>query len=256
MKKNKNWVFLIIGLVALLGFGQVAQAGLSAVGPVDPADGFPVWYQDTDTLALIPCHSTTQSPTLPPNFMCVLLGDPGFNVLLPVVFPTNYPQEAFYWIADADTVTATNPFSTYVKSARFALEKTFATIPPTPADGQQTVFARVRFRVDTPNVPGTYTITHPFGVHVFNVAVPGLKTINFTEDIPLGVPLNFTAALNGGSRSFPALGYGVPHYHRQRTVYRRSQRGPYGHGEPLRCNPQQGYGRRPGRRLRTRAKLT
>ncbi len=57
MKKNKNWVFLIIGLVALLGFGQVAQAGLSAVGPVDPADGFPAWYQDANSLALIPCHS-------------------------------------------------------------------------------------------------------------------------------------------------------------------------------------------------------
>ena len=79
MKKNKNWLFLILGLVALLGFGQVAQADLSAVGPVDPADGFPVWYQDANALGLIPCHSTTQSPTLPASLMCVLAGRSWFQ---------------------------------------------------------------------------------------------------------------------------------------------------------------------------------
>jgi len=210
MKKNINWLFLIIGLVALLGFGQVAQAGLTAVGPIDPANGFPVWYQDANTLALIPCLSQTQSPNVPPNLMCVLLGDPGFNVLLPVVFPTNYPQESFYWIADATSAVG-NPFATYVKIIRLGLESTFATIPPTVANGQQTVFSRIRIRIDPP-VAGTYTVTHPFGVKVYPNAPAGIKGINDTIDIPLGAPLNFTGALNGGIGPFlrwPDLNYPI-----------------------------------------------
>ena len=208
MRMNKNWVFLIIGLVALLGFGQVARAGLSAVGPVDPTNGFPAWYQDANSLALIPCLSQTHSPNLPPNLMCVLLGDPTFNLLLPVIFPTNFPQESFYWIADANT-TPTPGFTDlgpFVKAARFALESTFAAIPPTPANGEQLVFARVRFRIDPP-ANGIYKITHPFGVREFT-GTAGIR-INFTEDIPLAA-LDFTGALNGGIGPFLRWDTGYP----------------------------------------------
>ena len=207
MKKNKNWLFLIIALVALLGFGQTAQAGLTAVGPIDPANGFPAWYQDANKLALGPCHSTTPSPAAAGFFMCVLLGDAGYNPLLPIAFPINYPVESFYWIADADTKTA--PFGTYVKSARFALESSFAGLPPVVANGEQSVFARIRIRIDPP-VAGTYTITHPFGVNVFPNAPAGPKGINFTQDVPLGVPLDFTGALNGGIGPFLRWDTGYP----------------------------------------------
>ena len=36
MKKNKNWLVLILGLVLLLGLGQAAQAVLVDLGPPDP----------------------------------------------------------------------------------------------------------------------------------------------------------------------------------------------------------------------------
>jgi len=48
-------------------------------------------------------------------------------------------------------------------------------------EGNQIAFGRVRIRVDVPT-PGTYTITHPYGVEVFqNVTVA--DGINFTRDI-------------------------------------------------------------------------
>ena len=200
MKKNKSWVFLIIGLVMLLGFGQVAHADLSAVGPVDPADGFPVWYQDTNALGLIPCHSATRSPTLPASLMCVLAGDVGFNLALPVIFPTNYPGEAFYWIANAFAPLG-SPFATYVKVIEFALEKSFANLTATPINLEQAVFARSRFRIDT-TVAGTYTVTHPFGVKVFPNAPAGVRAIDVTIDVPVEAPLDFTSALNGGIGPF------------------------------------------------------
>jgi hypothetical protein len=208
MKKNKNWLFMILGLMALLGFGQVAQADLSAVGPPDLADGFPAWYQDTNALGLIPCHSTTRSPTLPASFMCVLAGDVGFNVALPVVFPFNYPGEAFYWIATASAPLG-SPFATFVKVAEFALEKSFANLAGTVTPGEQAVFARSRFRIDTP-VAGTYTVTHPFGVKVFPNAPAALRGIDVTIDIPVEAPLDFTSALNGGIGPFLRWDTGYP----------------------------------------------
>src|SRR5439155_528968 len=53
--------------------------------------------------------------------------------------------------------------------------------------GDQVVFSRVRFRIDTP-AAGTYTITHPFGVHTLTAAAAGRRSINFTDDCLLSVP--------------------------------------------------------------------
>ncbi len=208
MKKNRNWLFLIVGLVMLLGFGQVAQADLSAAGPVDPADGFPVWYQDANALGLIPCHSTTRSPALPAFLMCVLAGDVGFNLALPVVFPFNYPGEAFYWTATASAPLGSD-FATYVKIVEFALAKGFANLAGTVTPGEQAVFARMRFRIDT-LVAGTYTVTHPFGVKVFANTPAGLRAIDVTIDIPVEAPLDFTSALNGGIGPFLRWDTGYP----------------------------------------------
>ena len=44
----------------------------------------------------------------------------------------------------------------------FALEATFNAEDPKPGD--QTVFARIRFRIDSLTNGAKYTITHPYGV--------------------------------------------------------------------------------------------
>src|SRR5207244_4430890 len=55
--------------------------------------------------------------------------------------------------------------------AVFAVTGTFGNAAGAVVPGDQVVFSRVRFRIDTP-AAGTYTITHPFGVHVLTAAAP------------------------------------------------------------------------------------
>src|SRR5690606_17138308 len=75
-----------------------------------------------------------------------------------------------------------------------ALEAAFSV--EEPIDGDQISFARVRIRVDVP-VAGTYVVTHPYGVDVFDVETPGRRAINMTRDLGIGTPLTYDAALTG-----------------------------------------------------------
>ena len=122
--------------------------------------GFPSWFQDGNGMRLEPCLS--------PVGTCVLLADPTYDPALPVVWPTNYPTEAFYSLVDSDVVNygpqACADGST--SAGGFALlrvgtEATFTT--PAPAAGAQTFFNRIRITVGglCPNTP--YTFTHPYG---------------------------------------------------------------------------------------------
>ncbi len=187
----------------LCGLVQTGQAALNAVdpGPYTADTGFfPQWYQDSQAVALDLCLSKTVSsrvpPAAPPAYMCTLLPNPGiFDDALPIVFPTNYPDEGFWFVGDAaiDATTVADPQGitlVYVS----ALEAAFG--GGVPAIGDQISFARIRIRVDVP-VAGTYTITHPYGVHTENVITPGRKAINTTVDIGIGPTAVFTGALAG-----------------------------------------------------------
>jgi len=199
----KYFKFRLLTSAVLCGLVQTGQAALNAVdpGPYTAATGFfPQWYQDTEAVALDLCLSKTLSsqvpPAVPPADMCTLLPNPGvFDDALPIVFPTNYPDEGFWFTGDAaiDATTVPDPQGitlTYVS----ALEAAFG--GGVPAPGDQISFARIRIRVDVP-VAGTYTITHPYGVYTQFVATPGIKAINTTADIGIGAPGDFTGALTG-----------------------------------------------------------
>ncbi|RJT91790.1 hypothetical protein D6T65_18450, partial [Arthrobacter frigidicola] len=56
--------------------------------------------------------------------------------------------------------------------------------------------ARVRIRVDVPTA-GTYVVTHPYGVEVFDVPAAGRRAINMTRDIGIAGAGDFTGALKG-----------------------------------------------------------
>ncbi|VVM90490.1 hypothetical protein PS862_03213 [Pseudomonas fluorescens] len=178
----------------------VAQAALYAVdpGPYLPANGsFAAWYQDTHGRTLDLCLSKAVSSRAPgapgaPSYMCSLLPTPGvFDDAQPIVFPTNFPDEAFWFTADAQIVDAARgidlSFGTAIEAA-FAAEE--------PVEGDQLSFARVRIRIDVPTA-GTYVVTHPYGVDVFNVDVPGRRAINMTRDIGIGSPKTYDGALRG-----------------------------------------------------------
>jgi hypothetical protein len=117
---------------------------------------------------------------------CLVLGvAPG-----PIVFPTNFPDEWFYYIAE------TGPFDTPAVFYRTALEAAFAGAGAV-ADGQQSVFTRRRVRANTV-LGGNYTATDFYGViNLPNQPAATTRGINFTEDFGIGVALNFVLATTG-----------------------------------------------------------
>lgn len=165
-----------------------ARAELAAVGPLDPANGFPLWYQDQAGTTLELCLDTVSSAAGP---LC-LLAQPNPNA--PISFPDNFGAEAFWWSATS-TGNLPNGGDALLD---MAIEAAFS-LGETPAAGDQISFARVRIRVDTNNgASGTYRVTHPYGVNTFVVdaATAGNRAINHTADIGIQVGV-FTGALKG-----------------------------------------------------------
>jgi hypothetical protein len=177
-----------------------AQAALYAVdsGPFQPQNGgFAAWYQDTHGRTVDLCLSKALSSRVPsapgaPSYMCLLAAAPDvFDDTQPAILPGNFPDEAFWFTADAALVDAARGIDlTYVS----AVEAAFS--GGDPLDGDQISFTRIRIRVDVPTA-GTYIITHPYGVEAFTVDTPGRKAINMTRDIGIGSPKTYTGALRG-----------------------------------------------------------
>ncbi|SFP40677.1 hypothetical protein SAMN05216229_102167 [Geopseudomonas sagittaria] len=203
---NKQLGILVTALGLLAG---TAQAKLAAVdpGPYTAASGyFPVWYQDAGVTAadgttspptaLDLCLSKAVSSRAPgtaaaPGYMCTLLPNPGiFDDQKPLVFPTNWPDESFWMLAETSFVDPSGiELIVYVAG----LEAAFGGGVPLAND--QVSFARIRIRASVP-VAGDYTIIHPYGVERVR-GVTGKKGINITRDIGIGAPGVFTGALDG-----------------------------------------------------------
>ena len=171
--------------------------GLKTVGPIDETNGFPLWYKDTSGQRLELCLDAND-----PYCIMGAVPTPG----QPLVFPTNFPDEAFWSMADSTLATDGGGGSAILVTG---LEAAFAA---DVAPGQQISFGRIRLRVAGAGLQdgATYTITHPFGVDTA-VAGPGQgnaagvsRQINVTEDIgDLAGGSTFEAAL--GSRPAPFL---------------------------------------------------
>jgi Putative Ig domain len=172
---------IALGLTLLAASSASAQ--LARVGPVDPADGFPKWYQDKNGVALEHC---VPNPSELTAGLCLLLpGDMSF----PVSFPDAYPDESFYYNATADmTVNGGRARLVISHESAFGLGAASA--------GDQIVFARIRFVIDIPAPGGTYKIISPYLEKEFPNVAPGKRAIFFTEDVGLA-PGDFAAALKG-----------------------------------------------------------
>ncbi len=203
LKRTKNVTFSFIFLIIAIFPAAYASAALQAVGNVDLADGFPVWYQDSNNIAVEKCMELNSG-------MCLLAAADLPNPAAPISFPDNYPAEIFWWVADTSiTNSQIDGLMVLAMEGSFAGEQAI--------DGEQSSFGRVRFRVDVP-ATGTYTITYPFGTASFDVAalIPGPEIKNEGTDIgcfaqpgvnscdpndPLGSAdprFNFAAALGSG----------------------------------------------------------
>ncbi len=160
---------------------------LIEVGPVG-ANGFPTWYRDKSADG-----STSRLE------LCLPLGDvpdpycaPPTNPL-PLVYPTNFPNENFYQLATSALVApGVNAL------VEMNLEGAYAT--GAVIAGDEIVFGRIRIRDKAVPDGTTWRITHPYGIDEITAA--GGRGINMTQDVGL-TPGAFGSAL--GSRIGPFL---------------------------------------------------
>jgi hypothetical protein len=155
--------------------------GLTKFGPINPDYGFPDWYRDSNGVELE---------------MCIDARDPNCNAP-PVpnpdaapTFPDNFPDEAFYMLAD-NNMTANGG---NVVLAEYAVEGAFGA--GAVKQGDQMVFGRTRYRVRGGLQPDTqYKITNPYGVDYVQTD-PGATDLFVTEDAGASVGA-FGAIFNG-----------------------------------------------------------
>ena len=170
--------------------------GLALFGPLDPVDQFPIYYQDRLGMRLQLCRN--------PAFCLFALPNPA----APMVFPTNYALEQFYFHVGTTGTGAPGALMVY----QHALEGTFLNGTVTPGD--QVVFSRFRIRMTGLTNGASYTITHPYGTVTYIAGVNGRapNEINVTVDVG-ATPLAFNLALAGNVGPFLVpLGYvqGLP----------------------------------------------
>lgn len=166
MNKNRLLKLFLRWLPLYLMLPMLANAALTFVGPVDPANGYPRWYKDSNGVRLTLC--------LDQNTFCLPMDD--VDPALPVSFPNNFPGESFWWTGEAsiDNVEGGQVLLVMAIEAAFAREVPFA--------GDRISFARVRIRAR--DIPlGTYRITHPYGQSIFEATSPVGRQINETNDV-------------------------------------------------------------------------
>src|SRR5919199_1989986 len=183
---------------ALVAFAATSTPGthITAVGPISPDNGFPVWYADDSQPSLRLA-------------LCDQVSDPNCNIAgtlpdgtQPQSFPSNYPVESFYQLASATGTAGNGGKATYTAG----LEATFNNNVVAKA-GDQTVFSRIRVKVTNLDPNTTYTVHHPYGTDTLKSDANGL--IFVTEDVGAGSP-NFADAMSGRYGPFlqwdPAVG--------------------------------------------------
>ena len=201
--KVKTIARSVIGLMALLGAGVAgdARAQVCTNTPlpevstaVIPANGFPLYYDDANGLALTPCLDPAAA-----GFCGGVAGVPVPNPAAAVAFPGNFPAEFPYFSAVA---TMTLPNGGKALLLHRVLGSFFPPAAPVPAAGAQLVFSRLRIRIPGLQPGGTYTITHPYGVET--LVANNLGAINVTFDSGIAAP-GFTGPVTAGSRVGPSF---------------------------------------------------
>lgn len=166
-----------------------ATGGVSAVAST-LIDGFPEWYQDERGVRVGQCTDAVSG-------LCIAAPVTGS-----VVFPTNYPDESFFYIALSDDVVVADATCGATEGSLMVetgVEAAFAS--PTVLDGQQMTFGRVRFVAGRKGglCPNTeYVVTYPYGRDTIQTDVTGaVKPSPGTTDVGCAaMPCDFSLALS------------------------------------------------------------
>jgi hypothetical protein len=173
---------LAASVLATLALEAPAHAALTATGPVVPRHGFPEYYQDASGLRLALCVENDDpfcTSTAPNAGPATVSSDPA---------QMNFPDETFYWSADALIDKRTVGVR-----ARLVLAQEAAFVNDAAAAGEQMTFGRIRVRIDGARPNAAYTVTHPYGTERLTADKRG--RISFTDDVGCAAaPCDFTAA--------------------------------------------------------------
>jgi hypothetical protein len=212
-RRNSRWSRRAIAATAIIALPLAATTsafattavteknpnGITAVGPVNTDNGFPAWYQDKTGTRVELCLDKD-------NPMCGFLPGDIPDETKPIAFDTNFPEEAFYFLAGSSIDLPGGGKATLT----LGLEAAFAN---TVTNGDQVVFARQRiFVVDGPTNT-TLHFVHPYGKIDIDTDSTGKGRL--TEDISPAAG-NFTTALKGNIGPFltwdtgPVQGAGGP----------------------------------------------
>jgi hypothetical protein len=173
---------------------EISGDGNPASVAVNLANGFPLWYQDTNGQKLQLCLDTALE-VAPGVVVNPCEYEP--PTAAPPSFPGNFGAEAIYWTAAAlGNYVSSNGVNSSALLV-LALEAAGAN-EAALNDGNQAVFSRIRIRVDVP-VAGTYRVTHPYGTFDYAVTTLGGLTIDTTQDFGLDIAQDFLVAMNDGT---------------------------------------------------------
>jgi hypothetical protein len=162
----------------------------TGMGPINPVNGFPHWWQDGNGLALEMC--------LDDNGLCIFDPVEAGNTLSEQI---GFGAEGFWFLAGTSIGIAADPVTLPTGgSALLDMAMEAAWLNETPVAGEQFPFNRLRIRIDTP-CAGTYTVEHPYGTEVFAGVPAGVRGINLSRDIGAPAP-NFSTALSGSVGPF------------------------------------------------------
>ena len=170
--------------------GTHATDGIVKFGPLNPVDGFPDWYRDSEGEEIEPCLSNSDPMCNGPL--------PAPNPDAEISFPGNFPDEFFYFTGEA-ALTANGGFDVL---AHYAVEGIYN------GTGTQNVFGRTRYRIRGGLEAGAqYKITGPYGVD--NVVAGDDGTLFVTDDVGVGNQ-NFDGLMAGQVGPFLKWDTGAP----------------------------------------------
>lgn len=187
-----------VGLaIALAAGGSVALAELERVGPTDPQNGYPRWYQDTTGITF-EFGAPLNQAELDGGWLLIGTADVPSGTA-PETFPTDFAVEHFYWSAETEIDFVMPDGDDGRARLVLAVEASFAA--EIPRDGDQIVFGRLRIRMDDVPFNGDYTVYTPYGVRTYTDQVAGERLFE-TEDIGIGAPGDFSGALTSSVGPF------------------------------------------------------
>lgn len=194
---------LVAGLVVPFMATSIASVAGATTAPARSAGvnqgGFPLWYQDANGVRVVPCLDPAETNCLAP-----LVG-PTYDPALPLSYPSNYPDEFFYSVVDAQTTPVADCAVTAGDGVTVTLALEASFLSGDPRVGDRATFGRIRLgaRGGSGLCGNTwYTFRTPYGPTTLktpsNGEIKGGFASSYTTDIGCAptpaLPCDFDAA--------------------------------------------------------------